>query len=73
MKSEEWKEKLIKGSSGEDAWAILKDLEFAEQNRDRFWNHLDRIVYALNIAWWDGDFPIDEVFEKIKNEIVNKP
>lgn len=40
-------------------------LRFAMENRNRFQNHLDTIVSALGIPWWDGDFPIDEVLEKI--------
>ena len=41
-------------------------LKNAEDNRDRFLEHLEKIAFYLEIDWWDGDFPIDEVLEKIK-------
>jgi len=47
---------------------IYEVLKNAEDNRDRFQEHLDKIAYTLDIDWWDGDFPIDEVLEKIKKE-----
>ena len=50
---------------------ILKKRWIAEENQNRFQENLDKIAYALNIDWWDGDFPIEEVFEKIKPVIIN--
>jgi hypothetical protein len=45
---------------------LLEDLRNAENNRDRFQGHLDTILYHMNIDWWDGEFPIEEVLELIK-------
>ena len=46
---------------------LLKKLKNAEDNRDRFQEHLDKIAFTLDIDWWDGDFPIEEVISKIKS------
>ena len=43
----------------------IKRAEWAEDNRDRFIKHLDTIASFLEIGWWDGDFPIDEVLNAI--------
>jgi hypothetical protein len=66
---------ILGNEHAKDCLAITAKKELADLrlNKERFFQHLDKIAYALNIDWWDGDFPIDEVFEKIKNEIVNKP
>lgn len=29
---------------------------------------LARISDAVGVDWWDGDFPLDEVLDKIKND-----
>ena len=66
MDSKKWEEKIFhEGISAMEVWAIIKDLKFAEENRDRFRNHLDTIAYKLEIDWWDGDFPISDVLEKL--------
>ena len=40
---------------------ISKRCYYAEMNRDRFREHLERIAYFLDEEWIDGDFPIKEV------------
>ncbi len=42
------------------------DLTNSKNNSNRFQNYLTTIVTALGIDWWDGDFPIGDVLEKIK-------
>ena len=67
MESKKWKEKLIaKGNFDPDIWDMIIDLQNAEENRDRFYNHLDAVTRILKISWWDGDFPIDDVKDEIE-------
>jgi hypothetical protein len=49
-----------------------KKLYWAEQNRDRFQNHLDTIANYLGLEWWDGDFPVDKFKETIDDLKKNK-
>ena len=46
---------------------LAKQVSAANQNINRFIKALDKIAKELNIEWHDGDFPIDEAMEKLKN------
>lgn len=37
-----------------------------KNDAERFLDHLQSISHALDIDWWDGEFPIKEVLERIK-------
>ena len=69
MGYKKWKERLIKIKLLDisEVVDLLKDFKNAEENRDRFLDHLDKVAFACSIGWWEGDFPIDEVLKK--NEI----
>ena len=57
---------LMSGTfSIDDVCEILMDLKNMEDNNKRFLTHLDQIVATCDISWWDGDFPIEEVLERI--------
>ena len=58
--------KLLKSSSGEDAWQMLDDLYNEEKNFERLLAHLEKIASALDIEYMDGDFPIGEVLRKLE-------
>ena len=46
---------------------INHQINFANERVKSFMDFLDQIVIALGIEWWDGEFPIEQVLEKIKN------
>lgn len=67
MDTFKWKNKIGHYPKTNICWDILKDMEFVEQNRDRFLDHLDTIACELGVDWWDGEYPIDDVLAVIKN------
>jgi hypothetical protein len=69
MDSKKWEEKIFhEGISAMEIWALIKDLKFAEENRDRFYKHLETIAYAFRLDWWDGDFPIADVLRRLPRD-----
>jgi hypothetical protein len=44
---------------------LLEEKINAENNRDRFMDHLNSIADALDLGWTDGDFPIEDVLSFI--------
>ena len=46
---------------------VLQEYKNELKNSARFLSHLSRIAYKLDIDWWDGDFPIEEIEQAIDN------
>ncbi|MCK5347695.1 MAG: hypothetical protein KAR20_30010, partial [Candidatus Heimdallarchaeota archaeon] len=42
-----------------------KPPEVTEEER-RLYGHLDKIASELKLDWWDGDFPISECLDRMK-------
>ncbi len=42
-----------------------KDFQILKENFERLLKHLEKIAKAMDIEYMDGDFPIEDVLEKI--------
>jgi hypothetical protein len=45
--------------------SLVKDYTYAVSNRDRFLDYLIEVADYLDVDWWDGEFPLEEVKQKI--------
>jgi hypothetical protein len=46
-------------------------LKETESNNNRFLDYLDKIAYLCNIGWYEGNFPIKELFDNIVSRNLN--
>lgn len=49
---------------------LASDNKILQHNMNRYQSALSDIADFLNIEWWEGEFPFDEVIEAIKNRNV---